>query len=411
MYSYWKNFFIGEFLKNSNSFHDKSRVGLLFNITFVLLFLGIIASVVSLIIGTYPVLIPALGNVFLALVSLLLIKYKNFQFSAAVYFIALFILLFGNLNFNEGTMHVGSPFWIMILNILVMYVLGRVWGTFTIIASVLGFSYYVVFVLPISLEIFRDLPAATYYTALYETVFALFLLGYIISTILIASRNSDKLLKEQNNALIDQNKTISLNIEEKTVLLKEIHHRVKNNLQVIISLMRLQMRDLKSPEAISKFKETINRVLTMSMIHEKMYQSESLSQINIEQYFQDLSNDLLTSFETGFKVKFNFEFYINTIEVKSVVPLALIFNELFSNSLKHAFSETTSPSIDLSLRMTDQNVIVLEYMDNGNWINPSSEMTFGLELIDSLTQQLDGTMEFSSEPNTKYIFRFNESGF
>lgn len=411
MFNYAKSYFIGDCLKNSKSLHDQSRTSLLFNITFTLLLLGAIATIVSIVLGTYPILVPALGNVVLALLVLILLKFVSVQLSASIYFFALFILLFGNLNFNPGTMHVGSPFWIMLLNILVMYILGKKWGVVYLIASVLGFVYYIIFVLPITLELSSGLNASTYYSAIYETVFALALLGYVISLILNSSYNSEALLSKQNQELLAQNEVISLNNDEKTVLLKEIHHRVKNNLQVIISLMRLQMRELESEEAIEKFKETINRVLTMSMIHEKMYQSESLSKVNLEKYFRDLSNDLLSSFEIEYSVDFNYHFNVDRIELKSIVPLALIFNELYSNSLKHAFEGVSEPSISLSVALTSDNSLLLEYSDSGNWKEPVKEMSFGLELIESLTSQLDGELRFEKSPTTKYVFLFKELGY
>lgn len=407
MFGNLRAYFIGDLLQNSKSLHDKSRIGLFYNITFSLLVLGIISTIVALILDTKPILIPTVGNIVFSLITLFTIRIVNFTSAAIVYFSALALLLFGNLIFNEGTMHIGGPFWIMLLNILVYYILGRVWGIGTLIMSAIGFSYYIIYVYPISIEIANKLPATVYYSAIYETAFALFLLAYIVATILNASRNSDRLLTQQNLELLEQNETISLNSSEKTVLLKEVHHRVKNNLQVIISLMRLQMRDLKGDEAIMKFKETINRVLTMSMIHEKMYQSESLSKVNLEQYFRDLSTDLLSSFETEYKVKFIYKFDIDKVELKSIVPLALIFNELYSNSLKHAFLNISNPSIELSMFKDEDRNLILEYSDNGQWKKPSTEASFGMELIDSLTSQLDGKMQFKQEPKTQFKFTFS----
>jgi two-component sensor histidine kinase len=407
MFTSCKKYFIGDYLKKSDSLHDQSRATLLFNITFTLILTGSITSIISLILGTYGVLIPSLGNIILAGVTLLLLKYVNLQLAASIYFFALYLLLFGSLNFNEGVMHVGSPFWIMLLNILVMYILGKKWGVAYMIASVLGFVHYIIYVLPLTIDQMMNMDTPTYYSVIHETIFALAILWYVVSTILKASYDSESLLSTQNQQLMNKNEVISQNNNEKTVLLKEIHHRVKNNLQVIISLMRLQMRELESKEAIEKFKETINRVLTMSMIHEKMYQSESLSKVNLEQYFFDLSSDLLSSYEIEYKVEFNSTFNLDQIELKSIVPLALIFNELYSNSLKHAFLSVKSPVIELTLKKESERVLILEYSDNGTWKNPEKEMSFGLELIDSLTAQLDGELTFTSSPKTTYLFRFN----
>lgn len=408
MLNNFKQLIIGKQLIKFDNHHDKTRINLLYNIAFFVLTLGVIASIISVILGTYPILVPSFGNVVLAIVALLIIKYYSFQLSAKIYFFLLFILLFGNLIFNYGTMHIGSPFWVMLLNILVFYILGKKWGITYIIFSCIGFGYYIAFVFPKTLEIVQNLPKNTYYSALYETVFVLSILGYVLATILSAGIDSDQLLKESNNSLKEQNNIILESNQEKTVLLKEIHHRVKNNLQVIVSLMRLQMRTLKNDEAHVSYQETINRVLTMSMIHEKIYQTENLSQVNLEKYFHDLSKDLIGTFQTDFKVDLDYKFEVDKIGLKTIVPLALIFNELFSNSLKHAFSMIENPKIKLVIKSLASNTFSFEYEDNGNWQEASDESSFGAELIESLTSQLEGEIHFEKHPTTKYNFTFHQ---
>jgi two-component sensor histidine kinase len=272
--------------------------------------------------------------------------------------------------------------------------------------SSIGFGYYVAFVFPITIEIVQSLPTATYYSALYETVFVLSLMGYVLSVILGASIGSDRLLKESNNILKSHNDTILESYKDKTVLLKEVHHRVKNNLQVIVSLMRLQMRNISENGAEESYHETINRVLTMSRIHEKIYQSESLSQVNLEKYFNDLSTDLISSYQTNFDVELEYSFKVEKVGLQTIVPLALIFNELFSNSLKHAFHQTEKPKITLFIKSLNAQIFTFTYEDNGEWKEPESGNSLGMELIDSLTSQLDGEMNFTNTPNTKYEFKF-----
>lgn len=400
----FKTYIIGEQLNNLESYHDKTRINLLYNISFFVLSIGIIGSITSIILGTYPILIPSLGNIILAIFALGLTKSVSFQFSAKIYFFTLFLLLFGNLIFNKGTMHVGAPFWIMLLNILIFYISGKKWGIAYILLSCIGYGYFLAFVFPITIEIVQNLPKATYYSALYETVFALSFLGYVLSIILSASKESDQLLKNSNNSLKTQNTTILESNQEKTILLKEIHHRVKNNLQVIVSLMRLQMHTLKNKESVSNYQETINRVLSMSMIHEKIYQTENLSQVNLEKYFYDLSIDLISSFEIDFKVDLEYNFEVEKIGLKTIVPLALIFNELFSNSLKHAFEGIDSPKIVISIKPLSEDTFSFTYEDNGKWKEVQNDISFGTELIESLTSQLDGEMKFENHPKTKYQF-------
>jgi len=406
MFDSLRNYIIGNHYDNLESYHDESRIILLYRIALFVLFLGVVATLISVIIETYPILIPSIGNVVLAIIALVLIKFHSFQLGAKVYFFTLFILLFGNLIFNYGTMHVGSPFWVMLLNILVFYILGRNWGIVYITLSSIGFGYYIAFVFPITIDIVQNLPEATYYSALYETVFVLSLLGYVLSTILNTSIKSDRLLRESNSILKDHNDTILESYKEKTVLLKEVHHRVKNNLQVIVSLMRLQMRNISENGAEESYHETINRVLTMSKIHEKIYQSESLSQVNLEKYFHDLSTDLISSYQTDYDVKLDYSFEVDRVGLQTIVPLALIFNELFSNSLKHAFVKTEKAKITLFIKSLNAQKFTFTYEDNGEWKKTESSNSLGMELIDSLTSQLDGELNFTTNPNTKYDFTF-----
>lgn len=406
-----RNAVIGDQLDQLSSLHQKARYTLLFNIATIVLILGFLATVISLIMGTYPILVPGLGNVVFALITLVLMRLGKLQLAAKIYFVILFMLLFGNLIFNDGTMHVGSPFWIVLLNIFVFFILGFKWGFVFLSASTVAFAYYIIEVLPHTLEIIETLPKATYYSAVYETVFALFILGYAINIISNANRDSDRMLREKNKELMQQNQIIKQQADDKTIMLKEIHHRVKNNLQVIISLMRLQMRELGDEKDLMKYRETINRVMTMAMIHEKLYQSEELSKVNLEQYFRDLAADLLATYTPDKDVKIKDSYDLQKVGMKTLVPIALIFNELFSNSLKHAFDGIDHPEIEFSLCRKDDNTLCLQYSDNGNWKEPSSEYTFGMELIDSLVDQLEGEMVFKSDPRTHYHFSFKDADF
>lgn len=406
MYKKLKTYFIGGCMSSLDSVHDKSRLTLLFNLTFAVLLMGIVAALISTILGTYSVYVPAFGNILFGLATLYAIRWtKDFATVAKFYFVLLFFLIFGNLNFNHGTMHVGAPYWIMLLNILVMYIVGVYWGIAFIVASLGGYLYYLHYVFPYHNEIFRLLTEEVYYSVYYEAFFALFLLGYIIFTILQSSKASDSLLKKKNVELIRQNNEILVREDEKTVMLKEIHHRVKNNLQVITSLLRLQMHELDSDVEAAKFNDSINRVMTMALIHDRIYQAEEFSRINLEEYFMDLSSDLMDSYQINFKVDLSFKFKIEKIGLKSIVPLALIYNELFSNSLKHAFHSSDEPSINVSISAFDDEYFQFTYEDNGTWKPSEGKSTFGRELIESLTQQLDGEVVFSSTPITKYEFK------
>lgn len=409
MYKAIRHKIIGAYLQETESLHDQSRITLFFNITFSVFIIAGIAATIGLITGSYATLVPTFGNMILTLISLVILSKHKLRAAALLYFGTAFFLLFGNLIFNDGTMHVGAPFWIMILDILVIYILGRKWGILFLTGSAICFIYYVIFVLPHSIEIVLQLKKATYYAVIYEGIFVMFLLGYLIGTILKASKDSDALLLKQNNDLLEQNELIVTNSEEKSVMLKEIHHRVKNNLQIIISLMRLKSIDSTNPQEISNYQEMINRVMAMAQIHEKIYQSEEMSRINMETYFKDLSRDLLHTYITEEDVKLNFHIDDVQLELDTIVPLALIYNELFSNSLKHAFDSTETPLISVELKKNGDSRYLLSYHDNGTWKERSNSTSLGTELVDSLTEQLNGTLKLQTSNGTKYTIEFGES--
>lgn len=391
----FRKYILGDSL-NTYSIHQLSQTNLLLNFATMLIIAGVIVLCISLIIGTYSILYPAIGNISLAVIVLALLKHGQVRIAAEFYFSSLFILLFGNIIFNHGVMHVGSPFWIMLLNILVMYILGIRWGIVFVIASILGFGYYVIFVLPISLQIMNDLPPKIYFSVVYETVIALVLLSYVVGSILQTSRESDIMLQAQNNVLRARH-------EEKKVMLQEIHHRVKNNLQVIVSLMRLKMYEVDDSNTLVQYQDTINRVMAMAKIHEKIYQSNSINKVDLEEYFEDLSRDLLQTYETDKKVNFTYDIRVDHMDLDNIVPLALIFNELFSNSLEHAFESIDLPHIQLRLAVSE-DTLHFQYEDNGIWKENSSSSSFGLELIDTLVNQLDGKMTFDKE-NSRFELR------
>ncbi|MGV6862202.1 MAG: sensor histidine kinase [Putridiphycobacter sp.] len=192
---------------------------------------------------------------------------------------------------------------------------------------------------------------------------------------------------------------------ENTILVKEIHHRVKNNLQIIISLLRLQKNELKSEEAKHSFSEAINRIMVMSLIHEKLYRNKSLSQLNLEDYLTDLIKDILVVFKKNETTTLHLEAKCD-IGLKTIVPLGLLINELVSNSLKHAFTCQEHCDITIQLRNGDNNNYKLFYKDNGNWKEPKADYTsFGLELIEIMTSQLEGHFDRKSSPEgTIYNF-------
>lgn len=330
-------------------------------------------------------------------------KYKSF----ALYFnlfgaIMCLITLFG----IQGQPHLIDGLW-MIINILFTFMsVGKSWGVFIALVHGISLSSFYFFTFNSQIPMIHDLTNGQLFGVSINVFFCFMIVIYLSYQNITTNRFAQNNLNEAREKLQIQFDTINKQNEEMTMMLKEIHHRVKNNLQVITSLLRLQSRELENEEAISKFQETTNRVIAMSMIHEKMYQSEELSKINIEEYFNSLSRDLLNSYQVAFPIEIKIYCSIETLGMRPIVPLALIFNELLSNSLKYAFCESQEAKIDIKLQKMDQDNFVLTYQDNGTWKIPTRQDSFGMELIEALTEQLEGTMSFSDTPVTKYLFEF-----
>ncbi len=201
-------------------------------------------------------------------------------------------------------------------------------------------------------------------------------------------------------------------LKEKELLLKEIHHRVKNNLQIIVSLLKLQSKYVFDPRDLEIFNKSRSRVETMSLIHEKLYKSADISQIDIGNYLNDLVKHLLKAYNISTA---RIEFSINAenilMSIDTAIPCGLIVNELINNILKHAFPDGYNGKIELNLRRSDENVI-LEVNDNGIGIPDSFNMdkndTLGMQLIDTLVRQLDGVIEVNRINGTRFSIEFRE---
>jgi len=184
-------------------------------------------------------------------------------------------------------------------------------------------------------------------------------------------------------------------------LLKEIHHRVKNNLQLISSLLRLQAADIGDEKVESHFNEAVDRIKSMSLIHEKMYQQDELAKLDLQEYLEALVNEILASHSSNKSISINVHSELTQVNIKNIVPIALLFNELIINSLKHAFTNHDKGEINISV-IKNENGFLISYADNGTWVEPTKASSFGFELIDTLCQQLDGSCIRDINKGTSY---------
>lgn len=207
---------------------------------------------------------------------------------------------------------------------------------------------------------------------------------------------------------------IKSSLKDKEVLLKEIHHRVKNNLQIISSLLDLQSTYVKEDStAVNVLRESQNRVLSMALIHEMLYQSKDLSRVDFSNYIRNLVFSLFTSYCVKTNIKPIISVEKTFLNIETSIPLSLIISELVSNSLKYAFPQRKSGEISISLQ-SQNNHYKLIISDNGIGLPPeinfkNVKSSLGLRLVNSLINQLDGTIELDrSHHGTKFIITFKE---
>ncbi|WP_321421202.1 histidine kinase dimerization/phosphoacceptor domain -containing protein [uncultured Methanobacterium sp.] len=226
----------------------------------------------------------------------------------------------------------------------------------------------------------------------------------VFYTVMVARDITER--KEFENAL-------KSSLNEKEVLIREIHHRVKNNMQIISSLLNLQKQYVNDEEAVNVLKESQNRVKSMAMIHEKLYKSRNFSEINFADYIRSLVSDLFYSYGVDSnRVKTIILLEEVMMGLETAIPCGLIVSELVTNTLKYAFPHQEKGEFKIELHSCSDGFYDLIISDNGvgmpENINFDETDTLGLQLVNSLVNQLEGTIELSRDRGTKFNIKFKE---
>lgn len=240
--------------------------------------------------------------------------------------------------------------------------------------------------------------------------YILIIAGLLILVIIVAYiyfLNRKRLSQSQTEK--ENLKKSSVPKEEKEILLKEVHHRVKNNFQIINSLIRIQSEYMNPNNYTEKLKELENRIRSMSLIHEKLYKSEHISKLSVKDYITELSSNLLESYEIQEKIDFNISIDEAEYGIDSLIPLGLILNETISNSIKHAFQGKDGGLITVSLKNTIDSTTLIVKDDGIGADLPIEELkneSLGMELLFDLTYQLDGKLTLDTNDGFNYLFKF-----
>ena len=209
-----------------------------------------------------------------------------------------------------------------------------------------------------------------------------------------------------NNLVDKKTNKLEIALEEKEILLRELNHRVKNNMQTIISLIRLQNDEIEDVKINMLLSTIQNRISAMSHLHELLYRKDTITFVNAYEYFERIVNEIQQSFEYDIEVEYDTNC---TLNAESAIYCGLIINELLTNSFKHAFSEKKSGFIKIDF-FKDDNEYFLIYSDNGKGYNPDiKKESLGLVLIETLTKkQLKAQLDINSTNGVKVEIRWKE---
>ncbi len=366
-------------------FNEKGRFILVWRLSIILSFLFVIASVLTSFADIYSSILYGIS--FLVCVSCFLILniQKKTEPIFWIFTISASIIVTFSMQTLIGTLHYPDFIWAVCTIVFAYIGLGKKIGIYFLIFHIISVFYFFLFSINDHLGAIKVIPLEQQISVLFEMITAFFALTYLINQYLQFQSYTEKVLLETNLELNKKNKEI-------TILMKEIHHRIKNNLQLVISLLRMQRDEIDSEEVQYYFTEAINRVMSISTIHQKLYQREDIKNFDLAEYINDLIQEVKLLQENNLNVEFQIVVDVKDIGLKTLVPLGLLLNELLTNSYKHAFSKDKDNLINLRIDQSRSGEICLYYNDNGTW-KENSEKGFGLELVDLLTSQLEGKQQ------------------
>ena len=219
-------------------------------------------------------------------------------------------------------------------------------------------------------------------------------------------------IEKMNLSIAQKNTQIEASLKEKEILLKEIHHRVKNNLQIISGILDIQNFSIKEPEIKAILNEGQNRIQSIALLHKTMYQNKNFNAVNFDKYLAELiSHSKQANYSLNKQIEIDFTTDDIQLEIDTAVPLGLILNELINNAYKHAFKEKQSGAISIALKEVDKKSYQLLFKDNGNGFAADFDVTkvksVGYELINGLTKQLKGKLTTHNDNGAVIVIHFN----
>jgi len=376
---------------------DKARFDLTWKLNAFMGLVNLVMILIMFFLSTEEFLAAIYGWIVPVIYLLVMWKTRKYKALAVVYVILGVFSTGLAINFFPGKFHLIEVVFMVMISLYAYFTLGRKVGHTSVIIQGLFVVSYVVFRLNLDIYQTKELSDVELLSTCFNFMVAFVFIGYLIQQFITINNRAEERYVGANKRLEEIYKVVRSRDAEKTVMLKEIHHRVKNNLQVITSLLRLQSYETDNEESKKLFEEAVQRVMAMSLIHEKMYQSEDLAALDLKEYLKSLSADLIESYSIKKNVSIDVESEPIDISDKHFVPIALICNELISNSLKHAFEGKDEGRIKVSLKKATDSKLEFTYGDDGKWKDGVATDSFGVELIQTLAEQLGSEIHRNSE--------------
>ncbi len=384
-----------DFIENHN---EKGKYVLTWRLSFILIILFSIASILTFQVDFYSSILYLISLA----ICVFCFVYLNIQQKVKpifwIFTVSASLVVTFSMQTLIGTLHYPDFIWAICTIVFAYIGLGKKVGIYFLFFHLISITFFFTYTINLHLSSIRIIPIGQQISVMFEMFTAFFALSYLINQYLVFQSYTEKELLEANKELNMKNDAI-------TVLMKEIHHRVKNNLQLVVSLLRMQRNEIASEEIKSHFTEAINRVMSISIIHQKLYQQEDLKNFNFESYIEELILEIKSMNEVSDKIEINMTIDVHSLGLKTLVPFGLLLNELLTNSFKHAFENCDKKQIDINIDQCSVEKICLYYEDSGMWKEneDAKDKGFGLELVDLLTSQLEGTQEKIA---SKYKFKF-----
>lgn len=384
----------------------KDRIQLVLKVNYVSSFLAIIFGITCFFILDIKQIIPFVFVIFGILNLLNTVVFKKHNSLTSTYNISSIMALVSALIITLYSGGISSPFiFTLALIVFAGYVTTKKYGQ--IYLNLIFFLVILIFSQSLPDFSFTNnvVPESSQNLFnLFSVLFSVYLLGNIFG----------KTLLKTHNDLYKSKKALMLQMDEKETLLKEVHHRVKNNLQTVSSLLSLQSRNVEEAKMKALLKSTQNRVISMAMVHEMLYMRKDIAHIEYKSYVQELSEYLIRSIK-GLDSKVNLKIEIPEIKlgIDTAIPLGLLINEAVTNALKYGFADEEEGEIYIALKKEIDKQYTLNIGDNGvgypDNVNYKNTKSLGLKLIYNLTRQLKGTIQRdNSKKGTNYIIKFRE---